>query len=168
MKRKGLIVFVIVFLVVLNLGTLTFIWLHQMPGQFSSERRDASGFLVKELMFTESQKSEYFQLRILHRRELEQLQRQDRALHKKFFDQLIVVSRDSLTTENLVDSIAIIRKEMELLTFNHFLKIRKILRPEQQKKFDSIFHDVLRMVLPPPPPPPPPLPASPPPPPPGK
>ncbi|MCX6245295.1 MAG: periplasmic heavy metal sensor [Bacteroidetes bacterium] len=156
MKRKGLIIFVIVFLVVLNLGTLTFMWINRPGGQSPSNHRDVSAYLKKELLLTEPQQEEYTQLRAQHQQEMQNLQNQDRALHKKFFDLLQVSPPDSFAAESVADSIATLRKKMEILTFNHFIDFRKILKQEQQRKFDTIFTEVLRMVLPPPPSPPPP------------
>jgi periplasmic protein CpxP/Spy len=164
MQKKGLYIGLIFFLLLLNLGTILYIWLHRPPGQPVFRRQDASGFLIKELRLTEGQKQEYLMLRAVHRQAMQDLQEKDHALHNQFFDQLVIVPTDSGKVEKLADSIASIRVSMDRLTFSHFVAIRKILRPEQQQKFDKVFHEVLKLVMPlppePPPPPPPPPPGS--------
>jgi periplasmic protein CpxP/Spy len=159
---------VIVVLIVLNIGTLAFIWFTR-PGSGSSNRRPfPQGFLVKELELSKSQQRDYFRLRRNHRQSLEQLQDRDKVLHTRFFNQLFSETPVSKSVANLADSIAENRRSMEILTYDHFNQVREMLTPVQQRKFQKIFDEVLRMVLPPPPSPPSPgaLPPPPPPPPP--
>ncbi|MCX6285066.1 MAG: Spy/CpxP family protein refolding chaperone, partial [Bacteroidetes bacterium] len=126
----------------------------------------AATFLIKELGLSDAQQVQYKELRHQHREMLDKLDEQDKELHKRFFDLLLLEKADSVSVEALADSIAANRKQMEIVTYDHFFRINKILNPEQQKKFTLIFKDVLRMVLPPLPPPPGQLPPPPPPPPP--
>jgi hypothetical protein len=97
---------------------------------------------------------------------MRKLEKHDRMLHQRFFVLLLMDFPDTVRMHSLADSIAANRRQMELVTYDHFFRISKMLNPEQLTKFGVIFHEVLRMVLPPPqPPPPPPLPPLPPPPP---
>ena len=164
---------VIIVLILLNFGTLAFMWFnHPVSGQ-PDRPQFAAGFLVKELELSGQQQKEYFLLRENHRNILRQLQEHDKTLHTRFFDQLFSEVPDLKRVGDLADSIAENRKKMEVLTYDHFMQVRQMLTPDQQKKFEKIFDEVLRMVLPPPPPPSPPPPpppsgiAPPPPPPPG-
>jgi hypothetical protein len=167
MKRTTTYQVIIILLIVINLGSLAFIWFHYPEKEKPAYRPAAPGFLIKELNLSGPQKVEYFRLRRNHREILRNLERRDRMLHQRFFDCLLLDIPDTLRIHALADSIAANRRQMELVTYNHFLNITKMLSPEQQKRFDVIFHEVLRMVLPLPPPPPdvPPLPPPPPPPP---
>jgi periplasmic protein CpxP/Spy len=156
---------VIVVLVLINIGTLAFMWFNRPLFGQQDQPVFAPGFLVKELELSGSQQKDYLSLRNSHRMMLRQLQERDKILHTRFFDQLFSEIPDSKRTGDLADSIAENRREMEILTYDHFKQVRKMLTPVQQKKFEEIFDEVLRMVLPPPPlpppppPPPPPLPA---------
>ncbi len=167
MKNAGLYKIIIIILVVLNLCTLAFMWFNR-PGRERTEQNAgaAATFLIKELGLSDAQQVQYQELRHQHREMLDKLDAHDRELHKRFFDLLLLEKADSVSMEALADSIAANRKQMEIVTYDHFFRINKILNPEQQKKFTLIFQDVMQMVLPPPPPPPGQLPPPPPPPPP--
>jgi hypothetical protein len=154
MKKTTIYQIIIILLIVINVGSLSFIWL-QHPGREKLSRPpSAPEFLIKELNLTGPQRNEFFRLRNNHRSILRQLEIHDKILHQQFFDILLLDIPDTVRMHLLADSIAANRKQMELVTYEHFFNITKMLSPEQQKKFGIIFHKVLRMVLPPPPPPP--------------
>ena len=154
MKNGKLYKLIIAVLVVLNLCTLAFMWFNR-PGRERPERPEgeAASFLVKELGLSDSQQKEYSRLRHEHHAKLETLNQHDKDLHNRFFDLASLEKHDTIAMDALSDSIAATRKKMEILTYDHFYRVMMILNPEQQKKFNLIFKDVLRMILPPPPPP---------------
>ena len=165
MNNTRFLKIVIFVLIVINLGTLAFMWFNRPGNGISARRPVAAGFLVKELELSGSQRKEYFRLRSDHRIMLKELQEHDKALHNLFFEQLFSEVPDPKSVHDLADSIAENRRKMEMLTYDHFNHVKQILTPAQQKKFGEIFDEVLRMVLPPPPSPPlPPSPETPPPP----
>ena len=156
---------VIAVLIVINLGTLVFIWFIRPGDRIQARRPFAEGYLVKELNLSEPQRKEYSRIRQDHLSVLVKLQEHDKALHNRFFAQLLSEFPDMKSVHDLADSIAFNRKKMEMLTYDHFDQVRQLLTPVQRKKFEEIFDEVLKMVLPPPPPvpeaPPPPPPAIP-------
>ena len=158
MKGKGFYIVIIIILIILNLGTLSYIWLRHPGNDIHGQRRNAAEFLISELNLTSQQKGQFLRLREMHSLRMRVYQQKDRELHNRFFDQLRLLPENSLLIGQLADSMAMIRKNMEVLTFDHFRKIRQILSNEQKEKFDDIFHETLKLVLPPPPPPPPPPP----------
>lgn len=164
MKNTTIYKLIIVLLVAMNLATLTFMWFNRPGREKQGDKAQAANFLIRELDMNQHQQAQYQKLRQEHRAKLNVLNQRDKMLHKHFFDLLVKGSVDSVSLESMASAIAANRKEMELVTYEHFDLIKKILNPAQQQKFDSIFQDVLRMVLPlPPPPPPPPSPPPPPP-----
>ena len=154
MNNTRFLKIVIVLLILVNLGMMAFIWFNSPVSKPSDQPPFAPGFLVKELELSGSQQKNYLGLRGNHRKILGQLQERDKILHTRFFDQLFSEVPDSKSVQALVDSITENRRKMEVLTFDHFMQVRQMLTPDQQKKFEEIFEEVLRMVLPPPPPPP--------------
>jgi len=164
MKNGKVYKLIIAVLVVLNLCTLAFMWFNR-PGREGLGRHEGevASFLVKELGLSAEQQKEYQQLRQEHREILNKLIEQDKVLHQHFFEMLLMEVPDTAKVQLLAKVIAMNRNQMELVTYDHFSRISKILTPDQQKKFKLIFKDVLKMVLPPPPmppapPPPPPAP----------
>jgi periplasmic protein CpxP/Spy len=160
MNNNRFLKIVILVLILINLGTLTFMWVNRPVNRPGDKRAVAAGFIARELNLSELQRREYKGMRISHLRTLEKLQEQDKILHERFFRQLFAEVPDMQAVIDLADSIALNRKEMEILTYDHFRHLQHILTPEQQKKFREIFDDVLKIVLPPPPSPPPPPPVK--------
>jgi Spy/CpxP family protein refolding chaperone len=149
MKEKRYYQVLILLLIVLNIAILGFVWKH---GFWKSDRGNGgrpAEFVIRELNLTESQKRNFFLLREDHARMMKQLSGEDKILHKKFFDLLQAEAPDSAARELYADSMASIRKKMELATFEHFVAIKKILDPQQKLKFTKMFHELIRGVLPP-------------------
>ena len=136
MKNAGIYKIAIILLVVLNLGTLIFIWFSRPGREKPGKRPDAAAFLIRELGLNEKQQNDFLLLRQEHMEKLEHLSARDRVLHKRFFDLLLLEPPDTIKARILADSIAAIRKEMEIMTYDHFYNVTKILNPGQQKKFE--------------------------------
>ncbi|MDE3251965.1 MAG: periplasmic heavy metal sensor [Bacteroidota bacterium] len=143
----------LLFLVLLNLGTLTTLWLMR-PNRMGPPAKAGSGvvdFIVQELGFDSAQKKQLILLREEHQQKIREVRRKNRDAKNVFFALL----KDSSLSEEALDKAAIASAaydaETDKLTFLHFREIRKICTPEQQKKFDLVIQEVLRMIAPPPP-----------------
>jgi len=153
MKTRNLLIAVIFLLVLVNIGTLTFIWVNR-PGK-EPVPPDTREFLVRELSLDRKQQIIQNALMLNHRKKMKELQFRDQALHNRFFNLLTTYPSDSLLLKKMTDSIAWVRVKMEESTFRYFDQLRRILTPEQQERFDTVFRDLLRVIIPVPPPPPP-------------
>ncbi|MCX6306780.1 MAG: Spy/CpxP family protein refolding chaperone [Bacteroidetes bacterium] len=153
----------IIILVMVNLGTLAFLWFGRpRPGQMPVSG-EAAEYLIDELKLTPGQQDQFGKLRKEHRGKLSLLQAEDRRLHDLFFESLFLIPADTLTVNVLADSMAGLRRQMELLTFEHFRQLRLLLTEEQSRKFHQVFNQALERVMPlPPMPPMPPMPPPPP------
>jgi protein CpxP len=144
----------LVVLLILNITTLSYIWVNKsgMNEQGGPHRLDVFSFLCKELQFTEQQQGQYENLRNEHHQSIERIQQKATRFRERFFDLIHTSPTDSIQVKQLADSIASTQQKIELTTFYHFQKVRTICTPEQQKKFDEVIQDALRMMAPPPPP----------------
>ena len=156
---------IIIILVLLNLGTLTLLWFGRSRTEHAQDPGESAKFLIHELTLTPGQQDEFGKLRDEHRQRLAILQERDRRLHDRFFEAIFLPAPDTLAAIILSDSIAAVRRQMELLTFDHFMQLRLLLNEEQKNKFHGVFRQALEHAmplpdppLPPPPPPPPPPP----------
>ncbi len=147
MNRIRLFKGVIFILVLLNLGTLTFVWFQLRRPAEGPLRGDPARFLVQALNLTLEQQEQFGRMRAIHHVRLITLQQHDRRLHDRFFGLLFKPGADSLATLAYSDSISALRKQMELLTFEHFMKVRQILTEEQKVKFHMVFREVLDHVM---------------------
>ena len=145
---------VIIILIMLNLVALAFLWFGRpkhRPGPFIGK---ASEYLIRELRLTPLQQDKYIKLRDNHREQLDILQERDRKFHDRFFETIFLSAPDKTEIQQLADSIAGTRKEIELLMFGHFRDLQQLLNGDQKIKFHRIFRDAfIRMMSPPPPPP---------------
>ena len=143
---------VIIILLLINIGTLAFMWMqyprHGMPPPHPPE---IGKYLMHELQFTEVQKNQYEELRDEHRHMMDGLREKSKDFHDVFFELLGNNPIDSNKVTQLADSITAIQKEIEISTFYHFQKVRMICSPAQQNKFDDVIKDALRMMAPRPP-----------------
>ena len=149
MDNSKFLKIVIIILLLINIATLGFMWSnHFSQGTPPHMSRDAFMFLTRELQFDDKQKEQYEQLRNDHHRAAEELQHKSRELHDDLFNLLHAPSADSVVVNQAVGNISSNQQQLELLTFYHFQKVRAICNPEQQKRFDEVIQDALRMMAP--------------------
>ncbi|HXP49123.1 MAG TPA: hypothetical protein VN922_04170, partial [Bacteroidia bacterium] len=91
-------------------------------------------------------------LREEHHHAVEAIQQHSRQLREQFFGMLQNNPVDSAAIKRMTDSIAATQEQIEMVTFYHFRKVRDILRPEQQKRFDEVIQEATKMMAPQPPP----------------
>lgn len=143
----------LIFLVLLNLGTLTAVWLMFNSRQGPPEKAGSGvvDFIVKELGFDSAQKKQLILLREEHQQKIKRLRRKNRDAKNVFFGLLKDSSISEETLNKAATASAEFDAETDKITFLHFKAIRKICTPDQQKKFDLVIREVLRMIAPPPP-----------------
>ena len=154
MASQRFLKILLVVLLILNITTLSYTWINEsgMNEHGGPHRPDVFSFLCKELQFTEQQQRQYEDLRNEHHQSIGRIQEQGTKFRERFFDLIHTSPTDSVLVKQLADSIASTQQKIELTTFYHFQKVRAICTPEQQKRFDEVIQDALRMMAPPPPP----------------
>lgn len=136
----------IALLLLLNIGTLVFMWANRPP------ERGARGpfmFLVKATNMDEAQQAAYRQLRNVHHAKVEAFQKQNREIRGQLFSLLAQKAESDPEVQQLTDSIAVLKRQEELLTFEHFRRVREICRPDQQAKFDAAIGEAIQSLGPP-------------------
>ncbi|HWB63026.1 MAG TPA: periplasmic heavy metal sensor [Chitinophagales bacterium] len=138
---------IIAVLLIIDIGMVAFIWMG--PGRpHNVGRPDNSRFLIDELKMDQNQQQQYEKLKMQLHRQLGEVQHKDRELHDRFFSLFSAPSVDSAELEQIVDSIGASRKEIELITFRHFQQVRALCTPEQQKKFDKVIGEMMKLMGP--------------------
>lgn len=151
MEKTKLLTFAVVALLLLNLGTLTFLVLHRPhPGMWPHERgeKGPADYIIRELNFNENQKTQFMKLVDAHRKSINELQKTERENHEKLFDAL--ESSDTVFVNTAIHAIGDTQSETAKITFMHFKDVRALCTPEQQTKFKSIINAALHMMSPPP------------------
>ncbi|HMG16234.1 MAG TPA: periplasmic heavy metal sensor [Saprospiraceae bacterium] len=141
----------LIVLLILNLSSMAFMWLNKPRTGPPHHGEDTFKYLVHELNMNDEQQNKYKLLRDEHHHGMELLQDKSRDLHNAFFKLLQNPSNDSSSIKLIGDSIAGNQMKIEMLTFDHFKKVRAICTPQQQKKFDDIILETLKRMAPRPP-----------------
>ena len=155
-SKNRLMGWLVVILVILNLGMLITFWVSRPRGPHPDGRKpDKNGinmerpgnpgeFLETELGFNDEQSSRYKELRKEHREKADEIISETRKLKDSFFELLSQPDADSGEVTEMANEIGAKQTELDLLTFNHFKEVRAICTDEQKKKFDDIIEEVLK------------------------
>jgi hypothetical protein len=166
-KQKRFLVYVIILLVILNISTLFMMWigrpLHRLAnrGPISPEHEKAriEQLLQEELGFDKAQTKEYLMMRQKHYKQVTSLRIEIRELKKQMFDEVLQDNPQPMLSDSLLRLAQEKQVNLEQLTFQHFLDLKKLCKPEQQDKLKLLMHEVFRPKpgsrdddMPPPPP----------------
>jgi Spy/CpxP family protein refolding chaperone len=146
MDNSKFLKLVILILLLINIGTLSFLWINRPPRENGPRRGGEIGeFLMHELHFTPEQRKQFEQLRDEHRSSVKELRDNNERLRGKLYDSMGTVPTDSSYVHQLADSITQVQKQIEISTFYHFQKVRLICTPEQQQEFDQVIKEGLNI-----------------------
>ena len=141
MNNSKFLKIVIVLLLLINLSTISFMWLNR------PHKNDAfRDFFAKELQFTTKQKEQFEALKKEHHEAKEALKEIDKEKHDAYLDLLKNPNIDSLTVKKAADEIIKVKEKEELALFYHFQKVRAICDEKQKQKFDEIIKEAARMM----------------------
>jgi protein CpxP len=149
--KQTLLIILVLILVVLNLGLVTFMWYTQRP-ESGPLGHSTAKFLIRELNFDKGQEEKYIQLQQQLGDSLFNTRERERQLHDRFFEMMHEASPDSMQVALIIDSMGQTRGRIEYFTFVHFRQVRALCNAEQQQKFDKVIGDAMRRMGPPPPP----------------
>ena len=145
-KNNWLIGSVIV-LIIANVAILATIW--YMHHKQVTHQGTPADYLVKELSLNDEQKNKLHELAAEHHQQAQKISQQIKNARDSFFSLMKQPNISDSIKKAASGKIANYLEQLELLTFDHFQQVRAICTPEQQKKFDDILQEVLRMVAPP-------------------
>lgn len=143
MSKEKFLTIAVVFLVLLNLGVLTFLFITR-----PSHPPEPWRMVVKEVGFNDQQTQQYFALRDAHRNEMHRLDDQFGETLRDYFDLLKGIPNPSLE-DSLLTRLGRIEREKAMITFGHFREVKSLCRPDQVDAFNRILPELTRVVLPP-------------------
>jgi Spy/CpxP family protein refolding chaperone len=130
-------------LILANIATLIFFWIGHLKNQRNHSPKE---FLAKSLHFSESQKNAYFELAKDHNESANKIREQIKIDKENLFQ--------LLKTEQIVDSVknnaalkvSLSIQALDMLTFEHFKKVRALCTEEQKPKFDELIQKMVNSV----------------------
>ncbi|MCW5909172.1 MAG: periplasmic heavy metal sensor [Chitinophagales bacterium] len=150
MKRETLLTVAVVALLLLNAGTLGFLWLGKMPHHPPPHPRPPiDQIIIEGLELDRSQQEKFEELKHEHITAMRALDKEyDKAVEEYFYllrsDTTGVTAR--LASESRIGQIQTQRAQV---TLEHFRKVKEMCTPEQQTKFDSIIPKLVQIMIPP-------------------
>ena len=143
--KSKILIGVLLLLVLANIVTMSVFWLGKgrppLPPKGSP-----TDYLVNELGFDAKQKETFLGLVQAHRTQAESLRQQVKTAKERFFK---LLQQPGITDSGkiaAVKNISQASEQLDLITFDHFKKVRALCNADQQNKFDNIIQDVMRMV----------------------
>ncbi|WP_316768444.1 Spy/CpxP family protein refolding chaperone [Pedobacter frigiditerrae] len=144
-SNKKILTALVVLLLIANVATIGLFWFKKdnKPQQLKG---GPAKFIIKELSLDKSQQEQYLVLVEEHQQGVRPLRDEIKDAKDDFFsllNQPNVTEVEKLTAAKMVSAST---EKLDLLTFNHFAKVRAICNPTQQKKFDDIIKQVMQMM----------------------
>ena len=146
MESKKLLTYSVIVLFLLNLGTLAFLFMGKPHHPGPPPEGGPAQFLIHELSLTADQQKQFEKLKDEHHSRMMQLQDSLHNLHEAYFKELSAVN--TMAADSIQKIMTEKQSSIERITFDHFRKVRAICTPEQQRKFDSVIQEALRMMGP--------------------
>jgi len=130
-------------LILANIATLTFFWIGHLKNQRNNSPKE---FLAKSLHFSETQKNAYFELAKDHNESANKIREQIKINKEELFQLLKSEKIDDSIKKNAALKISISIQALDMLTFEHFKKIRALCTEEQKPKFDELIQKMVNSV----------------------
>lgn len=148
-KQNRNLVITIVVLVIINIVALLLLWLgkpkhaiKQGPENGGNEIVRIQEMLKKELGFSNEQAEKFIELRENHHEKSIELNDELMLVKRKMFEEAMYGDK-SIISDSLLNLSLDKQGQLELLTFQHFLKLKQMCTPEQQKKLFEMVHQLL-------------------------
>lgn len=169
-KQNKILIRVVIILVVINLGTLTGIWILNFSGKQNKEiskSRDhkedkkireprRNEMFGRELKFDTGQEEKFNEIETVHHKEMQMFADSINEMKKQILTEITMPEPDTTKAGILFAEIGKYQSSIEKKIFSHFLKIKMLCNDEQRIRFDNLIKDIIdRNKIPPPPVPPP-------------
>ncbi len=141
----------ILLLVVINIATLTTLWVLKDGPPPKGRDGGAENFLIKELGLDSLQQIKLFELRRQHEQTVQEIRRSDRGAREALFDLLQKTNVSDSLLNQAAYKVSAFDAQIQMATFHHFQRVRDLCRDDQKEKFAEILQQVLRMMGPKPP-----------------
>jgi periplasmic protein CpxP/Spy len=143
MNGKGykILIWTVVLLVLCNIGLVATIWLKPGAKQGHRGPRD---FVISSLKFSDDQVKQYDALIEEHQRSMRRLRREAMEYRQQLFNNIKNEGHGGVNADSLAGLIADHQRQIENVTYGHFVQVRALCTDAQKEEFDKIIGDVIR------------------------
>jgi protein CpxP len=143
-RKNKTLTWVVILLLIANAFTIGFFWFGKSGTLPAPGKPD--DFLIKELNLDSKQQTLLTELVKEHRVAAGQLREKIRNSKDAFFNLLKQPPISDSSKIAAAKAVSQNTEQLDLLTLDHFQKIRELCTVDQQNKFDNIIHEVTRMM----------------------
>lgn len=133
----------IVILLLVNIGTLVFYWGNHLKQKIENSPK---AFLARKLNFSEMQKRLYFDLASEHNNSAQKIREQIKVNKDHLFQLLKSDTIEESARNNAAQQVSLSIQSLDILTFEHFKKVRALCTEEQKPKFDALVQKMVNSV----------------------
>ncbi|MBU0696885.1 MAG: hypothetical protein KKE39_10245 [Bacteroidetes bacterium] len=144
-KTKFLTIGVVI-LLILNFGTLTFLFTKKPPHPLKFEQEGPKKIIIERLGFDKQQIEKYELLIKNHQQAIEKLQKEIKESKNELYATL--VTSDTSNVELLEKEISYLQLEIEKTHYQHFQDIKILCKPNQLIKFNDLALDLAKLFKP--------------------
>ena len=144
MSRERFLTIAVVFLSLLNAGTLTFLFLgskHRPPHPVRMEK-----LIPESLEFDKKQIVKFDALRHEHHSQMIVLDKQNKEVLISYLGLLKADSVNSIEKDSLERIISTIQQQRAHVTLQHFEKLKAVCTAEQNEKFNALIPELIRVM----------------------
>lgn len=150
MEKTKLLTVAVIGLLLINIGTLGFLFLsgpngHRPPHEGRPEPKE---IIIEQLHFDAQQKQAYEKLIQWHRGEIDKLDANIRQAKNQLYAQLGQTEVNLKTKDSLISVININQKQIEATHFKHFEDIKKLCHQDQLENFNALTEELSRIFAP--------------------
>lgn len=146
MKTERFYKSAIIVLLLLNLGTLSYLWLgnkrplHGPPPPHEGPAR----LIIERLKLDNEQQQKFDELKFEHQSKIREVRKESGQLHDALFSLLKNAEVDTQAKDSIQNAIRVTELKKDEMTFEHFRQLKSILKPEQLPLFDGLIEDIGR------------------------
>ncbi|PWA05866.1 periplasmic heavy metal sensor [Flavobacterium psychrotolerans] len=144
MDKIKLLTFAVIGLLLLNLTTLSLLFINPPKGNEQNHKRPQE-IIVEKLHFDKKQQEQYGQIIHWHRGRITDLEAQIRETKQDLYTLLQKEAVDETEKNNLITILANYQKEIEATHFKHFEDIKKICRRDQIKDYNTLTMELSKI-----------------------
>lgn len=157
MKKEKLFIIIILVLVLINSATLIMMWMNRPPhppmhGHGPHKKPDK--IIIEKLKLDESQQEKFSLLKEEHHSNMVKIDDELKGIRKEYYSMLKDNSKDILKKDSLEYQISLLARKKEGITFDHFLQVKALCKPEQLNDFYNLTEELSEIFSRPPMPPP--------------
>lgn len=143
MKRENFLMIVVVLLLLLNFGTLGYLFLVKPTVQMVGHHPPKPDKLIIErLQLTPEQITVFEELKHEHRSGINQLNHRSKELYEGYFALLKNKPIDMAAADSMEALLAGVQMQKDSVTFYHFIKLRALCTEAQKPLFDGLVDEL--------------------------